>query len=98
MGADDPLRRARVSTVSREATDMERTFYAKLIGQLVVARKRKRLSQEQLDHQLGVSAGLVAKWECYLRMPSTFMLVCWAQAVEVDLVVTHQILKGQTDA
>jgi len=92
MGSDEPLKRARVSTVSREATDLERSFYGALIKELVDARKRKRLSQEQLDDDLGVSRGLVAKWECYLRMPSSFMLVCWCHSLDVNISVVRKAI------
>lgn len=90
MRSKDTLQRARVSTVSREATDLERTFYGGVIIELVRARKRKNYSQEALDHVLGVSQGLVAKWECSLRMPSSFMLVCWAHALDVNLAVIQR--------
>ena len=87
-----PPVRARVSTVSRDATELERTFYGQLIGELALARRRRSLTQEELDDMLGVSRGLVAKWESFLRMPGSFMLVCWCHSLDVNLSVVHRQL------
>ena len=100
-------KRARVSTVSRDTTPSERTFYGALIAELAQARRRLSMTQEQLDHVLGVSPGMVAKWESFARMPGGFMLACWCNALDVDLTIVHRkriadltyatIIEGQTD-
>lgn len=44
------------------------------------------MTQEQLGDRLGVASGLVAKWEMIDRLPSLFMMACWASALNVTLV------------
>jgi transcriptional regulator with XRE-family HTH domain len=81
-----PIERCRVRRVhTREPSSLERTFYARLVGQLVAARHKAGQSQEDLDATLGVTSGQVAKWESFRRMPGAFMLMCWAQAFGLSL-------------
>jgi transcriptional regulator with XRE-family HTH domain len=75
---------------------MEQEFYKDLIAHLVAHRHAIGLSQEQLCEKLGVSDGLVNKWESGVRMPSSFYLMCWCIALELTLVPT-EITHGQTD-
>jgi len=59
-----------------------------LITQLVDRRRSLSISQLQLDHIIGTTAGHVAKWESGNRRPTGYLLFCWAQALglEVKLV------------
>jgi len=45
------------------------------------------MSQEQLCHKLGVSNGVVAKWENGSKFPGAFFWMCWAQALQVEVKV-----------
>ncbi len=81
-----PIDRCRVRRVhTREPSNLERTFYAGLVKQLVAARNTAKMSQEDLDQRLGVTDGQVAKWESFRRLPGAFMLCCWAQAFGLSL-------------
>ncbi|WP_394972596.1 helix-turn-helix domain-containing protein [uncultured Croceitalea sp.] len=53
---------------------------------MVKRRKDLGLTQEDVNHQLGVADYLVAKWERGLRTPLTFHLYCWAHALEGQIV------------
>ena len=65
----------------------ERHFYARLIGELQFFRRRMGISQSTLEQTLGVSEGMVAKWETAARFPGPFNLMCWCQALGLELHV-----------
>ncbi len=88
-----PLHRVRVSSYSRAPSNLVKTFYSQLIDELIVQREARGWSQEHLDRELGVSDGQVAKWECFLRLPGAFMLVCWATALDVHISTAVRVLK-----
>ena len=67
-------------------TPMEEQFYKHLIGTLIATRKRMGMSQEQLCERIGVSDGLVNKWESGARLPSSFYLMCWCIALDLTLM------------
>lgn len=77
----------RVSSYSREPSASERAYYAAVIRSLVSARRSKGWTQEQLNDRLGVTPGLVAKWESYAKLPSAFMFMCWAHSLDVRLTI-----------
>jgi transcriptional regulator with XRE-family HTH domain len=58
-----------------------------LIKRMAQIRTAQRISQEALDHRLGTAAGLVAKWECGMRRPTSFNLWCWAQSLGVTIAI-----------
>lgn len=64
---------------------MEEKFYRELIASLIAERHRRGLSQEKLCQIIGVSDGLVNKWECGARLPSSFYLMCWCIALGLKL-------------
>lgn len=72
---------------SRSLSIEERSHYSDLIDQLVAHRKRSGMSQAAMDHRLGVSEGMVAKWETATRLPGAFFLMCWCKALGVRLTV-----------
>lgn len=80
----------RPKPLARKVTPEERSYYAGLIEGLKRRRMQLGISQAELDHRLGTSEGLVAKWEAYMRLPGSFFLMCWAQALNVKLEVTEQ--------
>jgi predicted DNA-binding transcriptional regulator AlpA len=55
-----------------------------LIATMASYRRAAGYSQEALDHKLGTADGLVAKWECGMRRPTSFNLFCWGQALGVS--------------
>jgi ribosome-binding protein aMBF1 (putative translation factor) len=66
-------------------TKMEVNFYKEMIGQLIQARKNKSISQESLNAMLGVTDGQINKWECGARLPSSFNLMCWCNALGLKI-------------
>lgn len=76
----------RVSSYSRPAGEAEKQAYEDLIRRLIARRMAIKVTQAQLDHELGVSEGQVAKWESFSRLPGMFMMVCWCRALRVVLV------------
>lgn len=72
---------------SRPVTSEERAHYAALLEQLREARRKSGMSQAALDDEIGVSEGLVAKWEIGDRLPGAFFLMCWCKALGVRLKI-----------
>lgn len=58
-----------------------------LVKALVRRRLELNITQEELNHKLGVADRLVSKWECGTRTPLTFHLYCWADALQSRLVI-----------
>jgi transcriptional regulator with XRE-family HTH domain len=46
-------------------------------------REHLGMSQEALCHKIGVSNGVVAKWENGSKFPGAFFWMAWAQALGV---------------
>ncbi len=65
----------------------ESRYYGELIAKLVSLRKARGLSQSDMDHRLGVSEGMVAKWETGARLPGAFFLMCWGQALNAKITI-----------
>jgi transcriptional regulator with XRE-family HTH domain len=65
-----------------------KTFHEHVIPQFVAARKKKKISQLEMDEILGVAKGLVSKWEVGIRKPSGYLFCCWADALgyQINLV------------
>lgn len=66
----------------------EREHYHTLITELIVRRKSLGLSQAVLDEHIGVSEGMVAKWEAGHRLPGAFFLMCWCKSLGARLTLT----------
>ena len=62
-------------------------FLFDVISQFIQRRKELGLSQEDVDHRMGTAERLCSKWECGLRMPTSFNFYCWAQALDAFLVL-----------
>lgn len=75
----------RVSGYSRVPSDIEKLFYGQLVKALVDRRVLLGYTQEQLDARIGATEGQVAKWEGFFRLPGAFMLVCWANALDMTI-------------
>jgi len=53
-----------------------------LIDDFVALRKQKGITQEELSYRIGVGERYVSMWECGLRKPKLFNLLCWAEALD----------------
>ena len=62
-------------------------FLHKMVSQLVKRRKELGMTQEELNYKIGVADRLVSKWECGLRTPNSFNLLCWAQALDAEFIL-----------
>ena len=51
------------------------------------ARRRRGLASQELDEIIGVTNGLVAKWEAGLRSPTFFNFWCWSASLGVTTKV-----------
>jgi transcriptional regulator with XRE-family HTH domain len=67
---------------------VDHDLYAALIDQMIERRHDIGISQSELDHRIGCTDGLVAKWECGLRRPQSRSFAEWAKALECELVLT----------
>jgi len=66
-----------------------RTDFLKDVVLLLIARRLELgITQDELNHELGVADRLVSKWECGTRTPTSFHLYCWADALESMITVT----------
>lgn len=83
-----PKLHTRPQPYERRVTLEERSHYGSLIEGLTKARKAKGLSQAAMDERIGVSEGMVAKWEAAHRLPGAFFLMCWCDALGVRLTIT----------
>lgn len=70
-----------------ELTPSEAAHYAQFILDMTQARERLGMTQAALDHRLGISEGMTAKWESRQRFPGSFNLMCWCLALGVRLRV-----------
>lgn len=62
-------------------------FLTDMVSQLVAQRHLQNLSGISLDAKIGCAECLVAKWETGIRAPTTFNLLCWAEALDCKWVL-----------
>lgn len=62
-------------------------FLKEVVALLVQRRLQLGITQDELNHMLGVADRLVSKWECGVRTPSSFHLYCWADALESQMTI-----------
>lgn len=62
-------------------------FLGDVVRQLIKRRKNLGITQDQLNHVLGVADRLVSHWECGVRSPTAFHLYCWADALKSELII-----------
>ena len=72
---------------STALTQTESQFYREIIAKLVVTRKIRGISQDELCSILGVSEALVNKWESGAKLPGCFWLMCWCVALGLRLTI-----------
>ncbi|WP_456440820.1 helix-turn-helix domain-containing protein [Psychroserpens sp.] len=63
-------------------------FLKDVVTLLIARRIELGVTQDDLNHMLGVADRLVSKWECGIRTPTSFHLYCWADALESMITVT----------
>tara|TARA_R100000808_G_scaffold7037_1_gene20638 strand:+ start:1554 stop:1802 length:249 start_codon:yes stop_codon:yes gene_type:complete len=61
--------------------------WEEFVLKLKAKRESLELSQEALDHKLGVTKGVVWKWENARRRPSSYLLSCWVTSLDMRLDV-----------
>ena len=71
----------------KKTTKVRNDFLNPIVSQLVALRKHRGMTQEEVNDQIGVSDRLVSKWECGMRTPTVFHLICWAQVLDSELTV-----------
>jgi hypothetical protein len=67
--------------------ELREDFLRQMVSQLVARRKAQGLSGLAVDGRLGCAEYLTAKWECGMRAPSAFNLMCWAEALGCQWVL-----------
>lgn len=64
-----------------------RDDFLKDVAKLLVARRIELgVTQDELNHMIGVTDRLVSKWECGVRSPTAFHLYCWVDALKGRIV------------
>lgn len=74
--------------MSRAVSLTETVFYSTLVLQLRQRREELGLTQLDVAMKIGVSDYMVTKWENLLKMPTAWGLMCWCQALGVQMQVT----------
>ena len=64
----------------------ENNFLKTVIQPMIERRKLLGMTQEELNHKIGIADRLVSKWECGTRRPTSFNLFCWAEALDGEIV------------
>ena len=63
-------------------------FLSDIVHQFIIRRQELNLSQEGIDLIMGNADRQCSKWECGLRTPTSFNLLCWAEALGSKLELT----------
>lgn len=63
-------------------------FLTDVVHQFILRRKLLGLTQENVDQRMGNADRSCSKWECGDRTPTSFNLLCWAEALRAKLVLT----------
>jgi len=63
--------------------------YKSIVERLVFLRRVRKLSQEQIALDIGVDTKLFGEWERMVREPRLFNLLCWCEALQVFLTISH---------
>ncbi len=71
-------------------------FLHDVVKELVRQRHRLGITQDDLNHTLGVADRLVSHWECGVRSPTAFHLYCWADALKSKLVIIPNEIEAQS--
>ncbi|WP_406684308.1 hypothetical protein N1F78_00855 [Seonamhaeicola sp. MEBiC1930] len=74
---------------------MRKDFLHDVVKQLINQRHLLGITQDELNHTLGVADRLVSHWECGVRTPTGFHLYCWADALKSKLVIIPEEIEIQ---
>ena len=66
--------------------------YNDMINDMIHARLKQSLSQEEVAFRIGCDPTLVQKWETRKRIPSGFMLHCWLDVLGYDIAVIKRTM------
>lgn len=61
-------------------------FLLEVTSQLSRMRYAKGKTQEEVNDKIGVADRLVNKWECGIKTPSGYLLMCYAEALGCKLM------------
>jgi len=64
---------------------MRDDFLSEVVHQFITRRNELNLTQEDVDLRMGNADRQCSKWECGLRTPTSFNLLCWAEALEAKI-------------
>lgn len=78
-------------------------FLKIVVRPMIARRKELGLTQDDVNYKLGVADRLVSKWECGVRTPTAFNLLCWAQVLKgsivfeahLDPIASNSIIKNK---
>ena len=62
-------------------------FLHSVVDQFIKRRKELGLTQEDIDLRMGNADRQCSKWECGQRTPTSFNLLCWAEALQAKFVL-----------
>ena len=62
-------------------------FLSDIVQQFITRRKELGLTQDDIDIKMGNADRTCSKWECGDRMPNSFNLFCWAEALEAEIKI-----------
>ena len=68
-------------------------FHNQVIPQFVQLRKKRGISQLEMDEILGVAKGLVSKC-LIIRKPSGWLFCCWAEALGAEIQLNEKVKHG----
>ncbi|MFL1013255.1 helix-turn-helix domain-containing protein [Flavisericum labens] len=74
---------------------VRKDFLHDVVKQLINQRHLLGVTQDELNHALGVADRLVSHWECGVRSPTAFHLYCWADALNSKLVIVPDKVETQ---
>lgn len=61
-----------------------------VVASLTMLRMEKGMSQEALASKIGCATSLIHKWERMKRVPSSFLFVCWLDALGAEIEIKIQ--------
>ena len=74
---------------SNNAQKKQSEHWEAVVRSLVQIRLQQGITQEVLADKIGCASTLVGKWESYHRVPSGFLLSCWAEALGAKIQIQH---------
>ena len=66
----------------------KRSIVRPLVEQLVERRKELGMTQEVLNHNIGLPDRYLSKWEVSLKEPKLWNFLCWVEALDCHIVIS----------